>query len=164
MTTTRALEGYCGCGHNSMLFLRIAVDLGCRFEFILCPDNRLQIYDELWTILVWSYQDVASSFLLFCVICNQQMMHPYVWNDEYMWITYNIVILMVVDMLECCLFGFVLFKKICSLKYLWSSNHFFIRQRCSNSNDFSYALFKICFHQTCFCLVLQWPMLIYGCL
>ena len=164
MTTTRALEGYCGCGHNSMPFFRIAVDLGCRFEFILCPDNRLQIYDELWTILVWSYLDAASSFLLFCVICNQQMLHPYVWNAEYMWITYNIVILMVVDMLECCLFGFVLFKKICSLKYLWSSNHFFIRQRCSNSNDLSYALFKICFHQTCFCLVLQWPMLIYGCL
>ena len=110
MTTTRALEGY--CGHNSMPFFRIAVDLGCRFGFILCPDNRLQIYDELWTILVWSYLDAASSFLLFCVICNQQMMHPYVWNDEYMWITYNIVILMVVDMLEYCLFGFVLLKKI----------------------------------------------------
>ena len=45
MTTTRALEGY--CGHNSMPFFRIAVDLGCRFGFILCPDNRLQIYDEL---------------------------------------------------------------------------------------------------------------------
>lgn len=47
MTTTRALEGYCGCGHNSMPFFRIAVDLGCRFEFILCLDNRLQLYDEL---------------------------------------------------------------------------------------------------------------------
>ena len=45
MTTTRALEGY--CSHNSMPFFRIAVDLGCRFEFILCLDNRLQIYDEL---------------------------------------------------------------------------------------------------------------------
>ena len=162
MTTTRALEGY--CGHNSMPFFRIAVDLGCRFGFILCPDNRLQIYDELWTILVWSYLDAASSFLLFCVICNQQMLHPYVWNAEYMWITYNIVILMVVDMLECCLLDLYYSKKNCFLKYLWSINHFFIRQRCSNSNDLFYALFKICFHQTCFCLVLQWPMLIYGCL
>jgi len=125
MTTTRALEGYCGCGHNSMPFFRIAVDLGCRFGFILCPDNRLQIYDELWTILVWSYLDAASSFLLFCVICNQQMMHPYVWNDEYMWITYNIVILMVVDMLECCLLDLYYSKKKLFLEISLKHQSFF---------------------------------------
>ena len=89
------------------------------------------------------------------------MLHPYVWNAEYMWITCNIVILMVVDMLECCLLDLYYSKKIVPWNIFEASIIFFIRQRCSNSNDLSYALFKICFHQTCFCLVLQWPMLIY---
>ena len=41
MTTTRALEGY--CGHNSMLFFRIAVDLGRRVRRVSLVRGCLQI-------------------------------------------------------------------------------------------------------------------------
>ena len=116
-----------------------------------------------WTLNHINMELSRCSFQLSFILCNMQSANDasiclecwiYVNNLQYC----NINGGWYVGMLP---FWICIIQKNCSLKYLWSSNHFFIRQRCSNSNDLSYALFKICFHQTCFCLVLQWPMLIY---